>query len=426
MLATLRHKNVALLWSAGLISLTGDWLLLIALPIYVYTLTHSTALTSVTFIVEALPSVLLGSVAGVFVDRWDRRRTMVAANLAQATGLLPLLAVRSADQLWLVYTVSVVEAILALFFAPAEQSLLPTLVDDERLVAANALSALNGNLARLAGAPLGGLVAGLLGLGGAVVLDAASFLLSSLLILAITISTTESKVGQPDHAAATTAHIERVAAADSSGGSAANAWTGLWREWTAGLSLVRRGHTVSALFLIMAVQAMAQGLFLVLFIVFVEQVLRNGPAAIGLLRGVQAIGGLLGGLTVAALGRRLPMASLVGLGAILFGLIDLAIWNAPMLTPAYALPLTVALFILVGLPGAGMMSGATTLLQESVADAYRGRVFGAFATTSALAQLIGMAAAGALGDRLGVVPVLNGQAGLYLLAGLLALALLRA
>nr|MDQ2829706.1 MFS transporter [Chloroflexota bacterium] len=203
MLATLRHKNVALLWSAGLISLTGDWLLLIALPIYVYTLTHSTALTSVTFIVEALPSVLLGSVAGVFVDRWDRRRTMVAANLAQATGLLPLLAVRSADQLWLVYTVSVVEAILALFFAPAEQSLLPTLVDDERLVAANALSALNGNLARLAGAPLGGLVAGLLGLGGAVVLDAASFLLSSLLILAITISTTESKVDQPDHAAAT-------------------------------------------------------------------------------------------------------------------------------------------------------------------------------------------------------------------------------
>ncbi len=65
-------------------------------------------------------------------------------------------------------------------------------------------------------------------------------------------------------------------------------------------------------------------------------------------------------------------------------------------------------------------------MQESVADAYRGRVFGAYATTYALAQLVGMAAAGLLGDRLGVVPVLNGQAGLYLLAGLLALALLRA
>jgi len=109
----------------------------------------------------------------------------------------------------------------------------------------------------------------------------------------------------------------------------------------------------------------------------------------------------------------------------LFGLIDLAIWNAPALAPADALPLAVALFILVGLPGAGLISGATTLLQESVADAYRGRVFGAFTTTSTLAQLVGMAAAGVLGDRLGVVPVLNGQAGLYLLAGLLALVFLR-
>ncbi len=305
MLTTLRHKNFALLWSAGLISLTGDWLLLIALPIYVYTLTHSTALTSVTFIVEALPSVLLGSVAGVFVDRWNRQRTMVAANLAQAAGLLPLLAVRSADQLWLVYTVSVVEAILALFFAPAEQSLLPTLVDEERLVAANALSALNGNLARLAGAPLGGLVAGLLGLGGAVVLDTTSFLLSSLLILAISVTGTAVPVN--------------CRVADPA--RAASAWTGLWRAWTAGLSVVRRGRTVSALFLVMAVQAVAQGLFLVLFIVFVERALHNGPAAVGLLRGVQAIGGLLGGLAVAALGRRLPMASLVGLGAILFRLV---------------------------------------------------------------------------------------------------------
>ncbi len=120
------------------------------------------------------------------------------------------------------------------------------------------------------------------------------------------------------------------------------------------------------------------------------------------------------------------MTALVGLGAILFGLIDLAIWNAPALAPAYALPLTVALFILVGLPGAAMTSGATTLLQENMADAYRGRAFGAYATTYALAQLVGMAAAGLLGDRLGVVPVLNGQAGLYLLAGILALALLRA
>ncbi len=406
MLATLRRKDFALLWSAGLISLTGDWLLLIALPIYVYTLTRSIAVTSGVFIVESLPSVLLGSVAGVFVDRWDRRRTMLWANLLQAAGLLPLLAVHSPRQLWIVYAVSVIEAVLALFFAPAEQALLPCLVDEERLVVANSLTALNGNLARLAGAPLGGVVAGLLGLGGAVFLDAASFLAASTLIGLISLPRTDA---------------ERAAGA---GVAAPGVWIGVWREWADGLRLVRRARTVSTLFVITTVLAMAQGLFVVLFIVFVSKVLQGGVTAIGLLRGVQAIGGLLGGLIVGVLGRRLPVARLIGLGAILFGLIDLAIWNAPALLPAYALTLTVVLFIAIGLPAAGFLTGVTTLLQESVTDAYRGRVFGAYNTTSALAQLGGMALAGLLGDRLGVVLVLNGQAALYLVAGLLALALL--
>jgi len=128
---------------------------------------------------------------------------------------------------------------------------------------------------------------------------------------------------------------------------------------------------------------------------------------------------------IGAVGRRLPVARLIGLGAILFGLIDLAIWNAPTVAPAYALAVAIALFALVGLPGRGYLTGMTTLLQESVADAYRGRVFGAYATTSALAQLGGMALAGALGDRLGVLPLLNVQASVYLVAGVLALVLLR-
>jgi len=128
---------------------------------------------------------------------------------------------------------------------------------------------------------------------------------------------------------------------------------------------------------------------------------------------------------IGAVGRRLPVARLIGLEAILFGLIDLAIWNAPTVAPAYALAIASALFALAGLPGSGYVTGMTTLLQESVADAYRGRVFGAYATTSALAQLGGMALAGALGDRLGVLPLLNVQASVYLVVGVLALVLLR-
>src|SRR5919198_1112108 len=86
MIATLRQRNFALLWFAGLISLAGDWMLIVALPIYVYQLTGSTLATSTMFIAGRLPTLLFGSVAGVFVDRWDRKRTMVVANLLLALG----------------------------------------------------------------------------------------------------------------------------------------------------------------------------------------------------------------------------------------------------------------------------------------------------------------------------------------------------
>src|SRR3954471_853713 len=103
MFATLRQRNFALVWSGGLISLLGDWMLVIGLPLYVYALTGSTLATGMVFMAGQMPRVLLGSVAGVFVDRWDRRRTMIVTDVILAGCLLPLLAVHTADQLWIVY-----------------------------------------------------------------------------------------------------------------------------------------------------------------------------------------------------------------------------------------------------------------------------------------------------------------------------------
>src|SRR5215208_3957574 len=106
MLATLRQRNFALLWLSGLISFAGDWALIIALPVFVYDMTGSALATGAMFIAQTLPRLLFSPLAGVFVDRWDRRRTLVAANLAQAAVLPILLLVRSPDWLWLLYLVA--------------------------------------------------------------------------------------------------------------------------------------------------------------------------------------------------------------------------------------------------------------------------------------------------------------------------------
>src|SRR5215207_1282790 len=115
MIATLRQRDFALLWAGGLLSSLGDYALFIALPFYIYQLTGSALATGAMFVARALPSLLLGSVAGVFADRWDRKRAMILADLLRA-GMLPLLMVRSTDMVWIVYLVAFAESSISQFF----------------------------------------------------------------------------------------------------------------------------------------------------------------------------------------------------------------------------------------------------------------------------------------------------------------------
>jgi MFS family permease len=404
MLTTLRQRNFSLLWSAGLISMIGDWMLFIALPIYVYKLTGSALATSTMFIAEMIPSLLLGSVAGVFVDRWNRKRIMVITNLLLALGLLPLLLVHSTAWLWVVYVVAFVESILTQFFTPAESALLPLLVSEEHLGPANSLNSLNKNIARLVGPPLGGIVAGLLGLPGITLMDAATFLIAGGMIALIVMKS---------------GHIQEESEIVSTTAGRQHPIVAVWREWLEGLRLVKRERLVSIMFVLFAVTSLGEGVFGVLFVVFVYKILHGGALQLGWLMGAQAVGGLVGSVLVGYVFKFLSPSRLIGISAVLFGLIDLVIFNYPAFFPGFTL--AVILFVLVGIPGVGTMTSSYTLLQTAVADEYRGRIFGAIGTTGALFMLSGTILAGFLGDHVGVVTVLNTQGVVYVLAGVFAL-----
>ena len=183
-----RRPDLARLVGAGLVSLTGDWLLAIGLSYAVYDLTGSTLASAGVFLTSLLPQVLTGPVAGVLVDRWDRRRTMVAANLLLATGLFPLLLVDDAGLIWVVYPVLVLESVVETFFAPAEQAMLPRVVDESRpaeLVTANALNGQAQNLSRLVGGALGGVLAALGGIPLVAIADAGTFVVAAVLVARI-------------------------------------------------------------------------------------------------------------------------------------------------------------------------------------------------------------------------------------------------
>ena len=403
MLATLRHRDFALLWVAGLVSVAGDFALIVALPLHAYALTGSAAATGGVFAASLLPRILLGSVAGVFVDRWDRKRTMIAADLLRAGFLLPLLAVGSPDLLWVLYLVRAVTGTIALIFDPAEAALLPKLVDEERLVTANALNALNNNLGRLAGPALGGLLYAWGGLPAVVVVDAGSFVGSAALIALI-------------RARARPEAIDTAA-------EAASAWGRVFTEWRAGLRLVGRERALRAIFIAYAVGCVGEGTFGVGFTPLAVDVLGGGAEGAGFILSAQAIGGLLGGAVVARLSAAVAPRLLFAGGLIGLGLADLGMANAAALAPpgAAAVAVASAFIALAGFPVVAAYAAGQGMLQTLTTDAFRGRVFGALGTTESIATLAGLITGSAVMDTIGVVPVLSAGAAMWIAGGVVAL-----
>lgn len=403
MLSLLRQRNFSLLWFGGLVSYAGNWMLFIALPIYVYQLTGSTVAIGTTFIIGTLPRLFLGTVAGVFADRWDRRNTIIVANLLMGIGLLPLMLVHSADTLWIVYLVSLFNATISTVVGPAENALLPTLVSEEQLVTANSLNALNDSLARLVGPPLGGAIAGLLGIMGVAIADASTFFFAAVMVALIRVDARPKKEA-----------VEEV--------RVQSAWGKFWSDWLNGLKLVRRDRQLVIIFVFIAITQVGEGVLSVMMAVFVSQIFGGGPEELGLLFGSQAIGGMIGSFFVGSVARRVNPARLLGLSAVVFGFIDLLIVNYPAFYPSIV-PAFV-LIAIVGIPAVGMITSTYTLLQIGSPDEYRGRVFGAFGTTVTLASVAGMLLASTFGDAIGPVTLLNLQGGGYMFAGLMALVML--
>jgi predicted MFS family arabinose efflux permease len=389
--APLRQRNFALLWWAGLVSIAGDWTLRIALPIFVLQLTGSALATSGAVIATMAPVLFVGLVAGVFVDRWDRRKVLVVVSIAQGVALLPLLAVDSAAHLWIVYAVLFVESALSQFFMPAENALLPSLVDNGQLPVANSLNALNNNIARLAGPALGGLLAAAIGLTGVVLVDTISFLLAAALIAGI-----------------------RGSYAVARGTSARR--PGVRRELAEGLRVVGRSPMAKALLVMAGVLAIGEGVMGGLFAIFVTGPLHGSARELGWTMSAQAIGGLLGGLAGVRIAARIAPERLLTWALVAFGLLDVAIFNYPRWTGVLWPGLV--LFVVVGVPAA--LGGATwmTLLQRVVADAYLGRVFSVALVVESVSGLLGATLGGTLADRLGVLNLLTIQGALPLLCGI--------
>lgn len=396
-MSPLRRPAFARLWGAAFCSEIAEWILQVSLPLLIYTATGSATSTATTMVLGLLPTVVVGPAAGVLADCWNRRLVLCLVCLAQAAVALPLLTVRGAGDGFLVYMVMAAQAGLAAFFEPARNALIPELVEPAQLTAANALMGVNSNLARLVGASAGGLLLGVGGIG----LVLAGYLVAALSALVLLLPGTAIR--------------RRVAASDGQrdGGSR----RALPREWLDGIAEVGRNRTLRVTAIMYSVMSVAQGMFLVLFVLFALDALGGTEGDVGLLRGVQAVGGLAAGIALATIGRHVGPRALLGWGATTLGLSSALIWNSAQFTDRIGI--YVVLFALVGIPGVVAGSGLLSVLQTSTAESLTGRVMGAVLAGGAAWQAAGMLAAGSLVGVLGLPAVLNLQAGLHVLAGVI-------
>ena len=400
MFAVLRQRNFALLWLGDLVSLIGDWLLIVALPFYIYQRTGSVLATGTMFIMEILPRLFLGSLAGVFVDRWNRRKTMIVADIARALILLPLLLVHSNTWLWVIYLVAFFQTVFSQFFGPAEAALIPLLVDEQNLITANSLNSLSEELTRLIGPTLGGFLFAAYGLNSVVYLDSLSYAFSAVMILLIaTPHIAESKT-DVSHAAATSKNI--------------------WQEWLEGLRLMRKDRLIAALFIIVGIAMIGEGTGRTVFVPFFSLITRGNAFAFGWIITAQGAGGIIGALLIGRASKVVSPVRLVALGGVLSGLASM------VETTFRTLPVILILSPLIGNGVVFFFVSVYTLLQKSVTDAFRGRVFGAYSTNNTLLLLIGLSVSSGFASQLGVISMMYAMGAFYFLAGVVALWLLRA
>lgn len=389
------NRNFRYLWMGQIVSLLGDWFNLIASASLIASLTESGLAVGGLFVVRMLAPFIVSPIAGVFADRYNRKWLLILADLSRAVVVMGFLFVRQPQHVWLLYTLTAFQLGLSGFFFPARNAILPDLVAQRELGAANALTSATWSVMLAFGAALGGIVAGQWGVYPAFVVDSLTFLGSAALLSQL--------------------RYTRPPALDE-GSTLAD---GL-RQIVDGLRYLGRNRDILAITLHKpAMGLIVSGGFQVGQVVLAEQVFvigEGGGTSLGIIYAVAGIGTGLGPIIARYFtgdrerDQRLAIAISYGISAI--GLAAVATVSN------FAVVLLGTLLRGIGVGIAWVFS--TQLLLQLLPDRVRGRVFGTEFALQTLANAVSAMIAGwALDGVMGVAGIMWWMAGLSLLPGVL-------
>lgn len=365
-----KHRSFALIWMGRFISTAGSGLTLLAATILVYQYTHNPLSIGLLAIATAAPSLIVGLIAGVYVDHFNRRTLMIGADLTRTVlaFLIPLFVLGAPFHLalggiiWL-YVLTILAQIATQFFEPALESILPDLATEEELSAANAFMQISDFGANGIGFALAGLIAAFYPIQWAFYLDGLTFLFSAFCLFLATIP--------PNAVVGESAGLDMV-----------------FRNLRDGLGFVVHTSALRSLLIVLFFMSLGIGLWNVLLLPFMTTVVHAGSLGFGIEEAVTIIGFVIGSFLLAGVAQRVQASQLYAVGALGMGV------TMALIAGTTSLTLVIAWGIVSSFFNAITALTRRLIIQRTTPRDARGRVSSTFLVTINVVAIVGMAGAG--------------------------------
>jgi MFS family permease len=423
-LGVLRNRPFLALWLAQAVTQIGGNMVIYGLTVIIFSSTRSNAAVSILLLTFLVPAVIFSAVAGVYVDRHDRRWILISTNLlrAAAFGLIFI----AHDQLIVIYAMNIFVSTVTTFFGPAEAATIPYLVPRRQLLAANGLFTLTLNAAFALGFALfGPLVVTLAGPDALIFMVAGSYLFAA----ALCVTLPSAKPLQDD----TRSARQAVVAAEHAVGST-------FAQLREGLVYISAHRNISWSLVYLGITASLIGVLGVLGPDFATEALGLQPKDFVVVVLPLGIGIVFGILMLNAYGRMLPRRRVIEGGLVSFGVLLMILAVARRITHflqgvdapptpvdlsalVSLLSIVIAIAFLAGVSYAVVAIPAQTQLQEDLPEEVRGRVFGVLNMLVSVASFVPIIIVGPISDFFGTSPVIFAVGLLVALSGVASITL---
>lgn len=367
----LTNKNFFLLWLAQGISNLGDNLTNLTLIILVNAITHSTAAIAVLVIMIALPKIIFGLIAGVYVDRWNRKYIMLASDFIRAFLVLIFIIAAISHNVTLIYIVAFIQAAIGTFFDPARGALVQVVVPEEQYMESNSVTQTLMVIGQFGGATLAGLLVGLTGqYAPAFIVDALTFLGSVGLVWFV------------HSEKARTVHTEEP--------------KHFLHSLQEGLKTVTHNSVLLAIIITMTMLMFAVSPVQVLIVPFLTNILHASIKWLGIVQGGDTIGNIIAAVILVGVASRVSSKVLFVTSIFILGAVIIAMGLA------INIPFLFFVMFVLGLVSVAFQTSIGTIMQKSVSNEVMGRVLSLFEMVPGVASVASLALVGVLGATFGI------------------------